>query len=146
MAKQQKRRGIKWILPTRISSRQKKRYCRICGSTAEQVRILKHENICELCVKDLQKRKGGNLACKSCGKVVPEQVKKYNGYCKECVCSLCGKPDPKFTRKHGLCRECFGKLGTNCRICGKEAVAQVKKNNGICDACAEKIKNKQKGR
>ncbi len=143
MAKQKKRRGTKWIQPTKASKRQKKRYCKICGSTAEQVRILKHESICDLCVKDLQKRKSGHLACKICGKVVPEQVKKYNGYCKECVCSLCGKPDPKYTKKFGLCRECIEKLGTNCRICGKEAMAQVKKNDGLCDACAANLKKAQ---
>jgi len=136
MGKQKKRRGSKWIDPSSVRGKKKYRFCKICGATAEQVRIMKHENICEHCARDAQKHQRGNLACKGCGKVVPNQLKKYNGYCKECVCRICGKPDPEFTHTHGVCRECLAKMGTNCRICGKEAVAQVKKNDGICDECA----------
>ena len=146
MAKQKKRRGSKWIDPNRVMGKKKERYCRICGAKATQVRLLKHENICEKCIEDLSKRKSGNLACKICGKVVPKQVKKYNGYCKECVCKLCGKPDPEYTKKHGFCRDCLTQIGNICRICGKEAPTQIKKNNGLCDNCATKDEINGKGR
>lgn len=146
MAKQQKRRGSKWIKPNRATGRKKERYCKICGTTASQARILKHENICEFCAREAQKKKEGRLACKACGKVVPHQLKKYNGYCKECVCSLCGKPDPDWAQKTGYCKSCFELIGVNCRVCGKEARAQVQKNEGLCDACAELERKKKSGR
>ncbi|AZR72381.1 hypothetical protein BBF96_02605 [Anoxybacter fermentans] len=139
MAKQKKRRGSKWIKPTRATGRKKERYCRICGTTASQVRIMKHENICELCVRELSRQKGGKLACKGCGKVVPKQVRKYKGYCKDCICRVCGKPDPEYCQKTGFCRECSKEMGI-CRVCGKEAMAQVEKNDGLCDACAKKLR------
>lgn len=145
MAKQKKRRGSKWIDPNKVSGKKKYRYCKICGSTAQQVRIMKHENICEKCAARAAQTKSGQLACKACGKVVPNQVQKYNGYCKECVCKICGQPDPEYTKKHGFCRQCLAKMGTNCRICGKEAVAQVRKNNGLCDQCQAEAE-KQAGR
>ena len=135
MAKQKKRRGSKWIDPNKVSGKKKYRYCKICGSTAKQVRIMKHENICEKCALTAAKKKSGQLACKACGKVVPNQVHKYNGYCKECVCKICGRPDPRYTQQQGFCRQCLVKMGTNCLICGKEAVAQIRKNNGLCDQC-----------
>ncbi len=142
MARQKKRRGSKWTDPGNVKGKKKYRYCKICGSTATQVRIMKHEHICEKCAEEAARKKKGQLACKACGKVVPNQLKKYNGYCKECVCKICGKPDPEYTHKHGVCRECLIKMGTNCLVCGKEAYAQVKKNNGLCDECAAKRNNK----
>jgi hypothetical protein len=34
--------------------------------------------------------------------------------------------------------ECSKKIGDFCRICGKEASAQVRHNRGLCDACVKK--------
>lgn len=138
MAKQKNRRGSKWLDPNKVSGRKAERYCRRCGTKATQVRILKHENLCENCIKELEKKKDGKYSCKACGKVAPNQVKENNGYCKSCVCKICGRPDPEFVKKHGFCRECFELIGTNCRKCGKEAAAQVRRNNGLCDKCAGK--------
>ena len=138
MAKQQTRRGSKWLDPHKVSGRHKERYCHRCGAKATQVRILKHENLCENCVKQLQQEKGGKYACKGCGKVAPEQVRDNDGYCKGCVCRICGTADPQFVQKHGFCENCFELMGTDCKRCGKEARAQVKKNDGLCDACAGK--------
>ncbi|MGM0502755.1 MAG: hypothetical protein ACQERJ_09500 [Bacillota bacterium] len=136
MGKQQKRRGSKWLDPNKVSGRRTDRYCHRCGKEATQVRILKHENLCEDCIKELEEKKEGNYACKGCGKVVPAQVQENDGYCKECVCKICGKPDPEFAQKHGFCESCFELMGTNCRECGKEARAQVQRNDGLCDDCA----------
>lgn len=47
----------KWLDPNQVSGRQAERYCRICGSEATQVRILKHANICEDCVENLRQKK-----------------------------------------------------------------------------------------
>jgi len=138
MAKQKNRRGSKWLDPNRVTGRRAKRYCKLCGTEATQVRILKNENICENCVKELEKKKDGYYACKACGKVAPKQVQENKGYCKDCVCRACGKADPKFVQKHGFCETCFEIMGTNCRKCGKEAYAQVQRNDGLCDKCAGK--------
>lgn len=145
MPRQKIRSGTKWTHPNTVRGKKKYRYCKICGKTADQVPIMKHENICETCVKELEKKKEGHLACKICGKVVPKQVKENKGFCDACVCSLCGKPDPKYTRKHGMCKECMLKLGTHCIDCGKEAMAQVRKNDGFCDICAAKAREKNSG-
>ncbi|MBM7555378.1 hypothetical protein [Halanaerobacter jeridensis] len=136
MAKQQKRRGSKWLDPNKVDGRHEDRYCHRCGKTATQVRILKHENLCEDCVEELRQKKEGDYACKGCGKVAPQQVKENDGYCKDCICKICGEPDPKFVHKHGFCEDCFELMGTNCRKCGKEARAQVQLNDGLCDDCA----------
>ncbi|MCK8816491.1 hypothetical protein MWH28_03805 [Natroniella sulfidigena] len=138
MAKQQTRRGGKWLDPNNVSGRRAERYCAICGAEATEVRILKHENICEDCVKRLREEKDGKYACKACGKIAPKQLEENNGYCKECVCKICGKPDPEFARKHDFCEACFELIGTDCRRCGKEARAQVKRNDGLCDECADR--------
>ncbi len=138
MAKQKNRRGGKWLDPNNVSGRRAERYCKRCGTEATQVRILKHENLCENCVKELAQKKGGHYACKGCGKVAPKQVQENNGYCKDCICRICGHPDPEFVQKHGFCEKCFDLMGTNCRKCGKEAEAQVRRNNGLCDKCAGK--------
>lgn len=135
------RSGTKWTHPNRVTGKKRERYCKICNATADKVRIMKHENICENCAKEASKNKEGRLACKICGRVVPKQVKENNGFCNECICKLCGKPDPKLTRKTGFCRECLEKMG-HCRVCGKEALAQVKKHNGVCDECFQKAQNK----
>ncbi|GAB6137618.1 hypothetical protein [Halanaerobaculum tunisiense] len=126
----------KWLDPNQVSGRQAERYCRICGSEATQVRILKHANICEDCVENLRQKKEGKYACKGCGKVAPKQVQENDGYCKDCVCRICGTADPDFARQHGFCEKCFELMGTNCRECGKEARAQVQRNDGLCDDCA----------
>ncbi|HBE80026.1 MAG TPA: hypothetical protein DDW65_19935, partial [Firmicutes bacterium] len=62
------------------------------------------------------------------------------------VCSACGKPDPSYVRKTGLCYQCAQSLGDFCRSCGKEAAAQVRKNKGFCDACVASGHNKKMGR
>ncbi|GAB6098859.1 hypothetical protein JCM16358_07380 [Halanaerocella petrolearia] len=128
----------KWLDPNKVSGRRAKRYCKLCGTEATRVRILKHENICENCVEDLSRKKEGKYACKGCGKVAPKQLENNKGYCKDCVCRICGKPDPAFAQKHGFCEKCFEIMGTNCRECGKEARAQVQRNDGLCDDCADR--------
>lgn len=80
--------------------------------------------------------KEGRYACKACGKVAPNQLEKFGGYCKDCVCPACGRPDPDSVRRAGLCLECLGKVGCVCRRCGKDAPTQVKRNRGLCDSCA----------
>lgn len=126
----------KWLDPNKINKRQQDRYCKFCKQKATQVRILKHENICEDCVQRLKNEKKGKYACKGCGKIAPQQLKENNGYCKDCTCKICGEADPKFVQQHGFCKECFQLIGTNCKRCGKEAEAQVERNNGLCDRCA----------
>jgi hypothetical protein len=96
---------------------------------------LKNENLCEDCVQQLRHDKEGKYACKGCGKVAPEQLREHNGYCKDCISKICEKPDPEFVHKHGFCESCFELMGTNCRECGKEARAQVQRNDGLCDEC-----------
>lgn len=115
--------------------RRAQRYCSRCGNTVEKFRILKSLNLCELCVKELQKKRDGRYSCRGCGKLAPEEIKEHNGYCRECICPACGRPDPVNVRKSGLCSKCSSTLGDFCRKCGKEASAQVKKNKGLCDAC-----------
>ena len=139
MAKQKKRKGSKWIDPNKATGRQRERYCKICGKTAAQVRILKNENICEECVEKASKRKGGNLACKVCGKVAPQQIQANNGFCKNCLCDACGEPDGHYPNKIGFCRKCAKMIGI-CIECGKEATAQVESNDGYCDECARRKK------
>ncbi|SJZ65005.1 hypothetical protein [Selenihalanaerobacter shriftii] len=142
MAKQKKRKGSKWLDPNKEGKghgRRSERYCQRCGQTVKDVRILKHSNLCEDCVRELEKKKEGKYACKGCGKVVPEQVQENDGYCKDCCCRVCGKPDPEFAKKHGFCESCFELMGTNCKECGKEAEAQVRRNDGYCDECADKM-------
>ncbi|WP_027338731.1 hypothetical protein [Halonatronum saccharophilum] len=136
MAKQKKRKGSKWLDPNKVSGRKAERYCQRCGTLATEVRILKHENLCENCVEELKKKKDGVYSCKGCGKVAPKQVQENKGYCKGCTCKACGRPDPKFVKKHSFCESCFELIGTDCRRCGKEAQAQVKRNDGLCDECA----------
>lgn len=145
MPRQKIRSGTKWTHPNRVTGKKAARYCKLCGTTADKVRIMKHENICEVCAKELRKKKEGHYACKVCGKIAPKQVRENKGYCSECVCRLCGKPDPKYTRVHGFCRKCLAEMGTICIQCGKEAQTQVKKNDGLCDECAAKTKSKRAG-
>lgn len=125
--------------------RARKRYCRICGNTIKQARILKRVNICEYCAQSLSERPEGKLACKGCGKIAPEQLARYGGYCKECICPACGKPDPEAVRRLGMCRQCISSLGIVCSRCGKEAPAQVSRNAGVCDACAGRGLGKARG-
>lgn len=130
---------IKWIDPNKVRAgdRKAKRYCRICGNPASKFRILAGLNLCEFCVADLEKRRDGVWSCKACGKVAPDQLKEHNGYCEDCVCPGCGRPDPENVRKYGMCRTCYETVGAiYCVRCGKEAPSQVKKNRGFCDACA----------
>ncbi len=112
-----------------------KRFCKRCGTPVTSARILGSLNLCEFCVKELEKARDGRYSCKGCGKVAPEQLKKYKGYCKDCVCPACGRPEPEHVRKFGLCSACMEIVGGICRRCGKEAPGQVDKNRGLCDAC-----------
>jgi hypothetical protein len=129
-----------WLDPNREGrkgGRQAKRYCGRCGNSVQKFRILRNYNLCELCIKELENKRDGHWTCKFCGKLAPNEVKQHNGYCAECVCPACGRPDPLSVRKTGLCRECAIGIGDFCRICGKEAAAQVRKNHGICNQCAK---------
>lgn len=127
-----------WADPNREgrgNNRQAKRYCAKCGNTLQQARILKAYNLCEFCVKAAEKKRDGVSSCRGCGKFAPEELREHHGYCKECICSACGRPDPVNVRKAGLCRNCNSTLAVFCRECGKEAAAQVRKNKGLCDKC-----------
>ncbi|HOJ78094.1 MAG TPA: hypothetical protein PLZ08_07070 [Bacillota bacterium] len=128
-----------WADPNRegrFGGRSAKRYCSRCGNTVQKVRILKSLNLCEFCVKELQAKRDGKFSCRGCGKVSPEEIRAHNGYCDECVCVACGRPDPVSVRKTRLCSKCSSTIMNDfCRKCGKEAGAQVKKNHGLCDAC-----------
>ncbi len=131
----------KWADPSRegrSKGRQGERFCSKCGNTVQHARILKSLNLCEFCIKEYEAKKDGINSCRGCGKVAPVELQEHNGYCNECVCSACGKPDPQYVRKTGLCYQCASALGDFCRRCGKEAAAQVRKNKGYCDECAAK--------
>jgi hypothetical protein len=121
----------------RSRGRQGERFCSKCGNSIQTARILKSLNLCEFCVKELEKKRDGVWSCRACGKLAPEEIKKHNGYCTQCVCSACGKFDP-YVNKTGLCRQCSSAVGDFCKQCGKEAAAQIRKNKGLCDACAGK--------
>ena len=130
-----------WADPNRegkATGRQAKRCCAKCGNTVQKARILKTLNLCEFCVKELEAKRDGIQSCKGCGKVSPEEVRENKGYCNQCICTACGRPDPVNVRKNGLCAKCSETLGDFCRKCGKEASAQVKKNKGLCDECKKK--------
>lgn len=127
------------------SRRARTRTCRICGNTIKQARILKQANICEFCARSLSSRPEGKLACKGCGKIAPEQVSRFGGFCKECVCPACGRPDPLGVRRLGMCRECASGIGGICSQCGKDAPAQVRRNAGVCDECARKELGTRRG-
>ena len=114
------------------------RKCRICSNTVKQARILKQASICEFCARSLSSRREGKYACKGCGKIAPEQLSRHGGFCKECVCPACGRPDPQTVRRLGMCRQCASAVGGLCSRCGKEATAQVRRNAGVCDECAKK--------
>ena len=120
----------------RSRERKGKRFCARCGNTVQQARILKSLNLCEFCLKELETKRDGKMSCRSCGKVAPLEIQEHNGYCTQCVCSACGKPDPMSVVKTGLCFHCAQNVGDFCRKCGKEAGAQVRKNHGLCDVCA----------
>jgi hypothetical protein len=129
-----------WADPNREGQSQErhgKRYCARCGNTVQQARILKSLNLCDFCVKEFEAKRDGIHSCRGCGQVVnPEELRANKGYCKLCVCPACGRPDPQQVRKTGLCFQCSQTIGDFCRICGKEAAAQVRKNRGLCDSCA----------
>ena len=116
--------------------RQGMRYCSRCGNTVQQSRIMKNLNLCEFCVKEFEKKRDGIHSCRGCGKVmVREELRERKGYCAQCVCPACGAPDPVQVQKTGLCSKCSRTIGDFCRVCGKEAAAQVRKNHGLCDSC-----------
>jgi hypothetical protein len=129
-----------WADPNREGknqNRQGQRFCARCGNTVQQARILKSRNLCEFCVKELETRRDGIHSCRGCGQLVaPEELRQNKGYCGQCVCPACGRPDPQQVRKTGLCYHCSQTIGDFCRVCGKEAAAQVRKNHGLCDNCA----------
>lgn len=134
-----------WADPNREgkkSGRAANRYCARCGNTVQKFRIFKSLNLCEPCVKELAAKRDGKFSCRGCGKLAPEEVRAHNGYCLECICPACGRPDPIHLRKNGLCAKCSSVLGDFCRNCGKEASAQVRKNKGLCDACQGQLKRK----
>lgn len=127
-----------WADPNREGrgkERQSRRFCSRCGNTVQQVRIYKSLNLCEFCMKEMATKRDGINSCRACGRVVPEEIREHNGYCKLCICQACGKPDPIYVAKTGLCLKCATTMGDFCRKCGKEAAAQVKKNRGLCDQC-----------
>lgn len=127
-----------WADPNREGRLKDKqnRSCSRCGNTVQRARILKSANLCEFCVKELSAKRDGITSCRGCGKVAPLEVKEHQGYCNACICPACGRPDPEYLPKAGLCRHCATQMGDFCRRCGKEAPAQVHKNKGFCDECA----------
>ena len=130
-----------WLDPNkegRGQGRRSKRYCVRCGNTVRQSRILKAYNLCEFCVQEMKKKKEKGWVCIGCGRLAPDEVKKGKGYCRQCLCPACGKPDPFYVKIAGLCRECAKIAGVFCIKCGKEAPAQVQKNKGFCDLCIKK--------
>lgn len=129
-------------LEGRGKERQSRRFCSRCGNTVQQVRIYKSLNLCEFCMKELALKRDGVYSCRICGRIAPEELKKHQGYCLQCVCPACGKPDPESLRKNGLCYQCSQAMGDFCRSCGKEAAAQVRKNRGLCDQCFNRVKSK----
>ena len=128
-----------WADPNREGKsrgRQGLRYCSRCGNTVQQSRIMKNLNLCEFCVKELERKRDGIHSCRGCGKVLrPKDLRERKGYCGQCVCAACGTPDPIQVKKTGLCYKCSQAMGDFCRVCGKEATAQVRKNKGLCDSC-----------
>lgn len=128
-----------WADPNRegkSQGRQGKRYCARCGNTVQHARILKNLNLCEFCVKELVKKRDGIYSCRGCGRVLPrKELQKHKGYCSRCVCPACDAADPVSVKKTGLCLRCNQAIGDFCRVCGKEAASQVRKNQGLCDSC-----------
>lgn len=128
----------KWLTPQREGQtfgRKSKRYCRRCGVSVRHVPILSVLNLCERCANELKRTRDGRWSCKGCGRIVPLQLESRGGYCKDCVCTVCGKPDPVSVHETGLCKSCLGSVGLFCKACGKEAPTQVKRNKGFCDLC-----------
>jgi hypothetical protein len=141
------RRKNPWLDPNKegkSKGRRGKRYCARCGNTVRQSRILKVHNLCEYCVQEMIIKKEQNWVCRGCGRFAPEEVKAGKGYCRQCLCPACGQPDPTTVPKFGLCRKCAKVAGVFCLRCGKEAPAQVIKNKGYCDRCAQRKPNKDK--
>jgi hypothetical protein len=144
-----KRPRREWTDPNRegqSKGREAERVCAKCGNTVRQTRIFKSLNLCEYCINELREKRDGITSCRGCGKIEPLELKEHNGYCTECICSACGKPDPGYVRKTGLCFQCAVNLGDFCRSCGKEAAAQVRKNKGFCDDCVAGNRHKALGR
>lgn len=129
-----------WLDPNREgkSARYRSRFCARCGNSARKVRILKAYNLCEFCYQELVTKKDGIWTCRSCGRLAPAEVKKNKGYCDRCVCRVCGQPDPEYVKKTRICRACAAEIGGFCRKCGKEASAQVRGEDGLCDSCRVK--------
>lgn len=135
-----------WLDPNkegRAGGRQSHRYCGRCGNSVRKFRILRGLNLCELCVRELEKRRDGVSSCRACGKMAPQEVREHGGYCNECVCPACGRPDPESIRRTGLCKVCSKGIVGICRECGKEAEAQVRKNRGLCNQCAARRSGKK---
>ncbi|HEX3043529.1 MAG TPA: hypothetical protein VHY08_02140 [Bacillota bacterium] len=128
-----------WADPNREGQSKDKqgRFCSKCGNPVTKFRILKSVNLCEFCVNEIQRKRDGITSCRSCGKIAPEEIREHNGFCKLCVCPACGKPDPDYVRKTGLCFHCAQTFKEFCRGCGKEAPAQIRQNKGWCDECAK---------
>jgi hypothetical protein len=144
-----KRPKKEWADPNRegqAKGKEAERFCSKCGNTVQKTRILKSLNLCEYCINELKEKRDGITSCRGCGKIEPLEIKEHNGYCTQCICSACGKPDPQYVRKTGLCFQCALTLGDFCRSCGKEASAQVHKNKGFCDECVATGRNKTLGR
>lgn len=144
-----KRPKKEWADPNRegqAKGKEAERFCSKCGNTVQKTRILKSLNLCEYCVNELREKRDGITSCRGCGKIEPLVLKEHNGYCTQCICSACGKPDPQYVRKTGLCFQCAINLGDFCRSCGKEAAAQVRKNKGFCDECVASNRHKTLGR
>ncbi len=138
-----------WADPNRegqSKGRDSERTCSKCGNSVRKVRIFKSLNLCEYCLNEVREKRDGITSCRGCGRIEPLELKEHNGYCSGCICSACGKPDPGYVHKTGLCFQCAASLGDFCRSCGKEAAAQVRKNKGFCDECVAKGKHKFSGR
>lgn len=131
----------KWLTPRsdgRSTARLARRYCCVCGTQATSTRILKAANLCEQCASKFRIARDGRWACKGCGKIAPAQLERNKGFCDDCVCPACGSPDPRSVRATGLCSRCLQSTTAICTRCGREAASQVKRNNGLCDACASR--------
>ena len=134
-----------WADPNRegrSKGKESERICLKCGNSVRKVRIYKLLNLCEYCFNEIKEKRDGITSCRGCGRIEPLELKDHNGYCSQCICSACGKPDPGYVHKTGLCFQCAVSLGDFCRNYGKEAAAQVRKNKGFCDECAVDVKNK----
>ena len=139
------RNKTRWLDPSKEGKsrgRLGKRYCSRCGNTVQRFRILRGLNLCEMCVKELESRKDGVHSCRACGKFAPKEVKEHKGYCKDCICPACGRPDPDNIKRIGMCQQCASGIDDFCIRCGKEAAAQVRKNKGLCNACAGTLNKK----